>query len=279
MNSLFIAILVCSLSSIHDPVQAGEKYLPNDTTINHVLDGKLNEWPAQKFESDPASEFKYAIDNDKQNLYLVLTIPTLREQMKIMQQGMHLYLDPKGKKKEGKGIEFPVKRDQSAADMLTSYRNQENENTAQETPEQRKTAMRAMRAEMALTLSSMKVFGFSEDKSEEQGLVMPGSANIAFAWDSTDAMNIEYRIPLSFFAGASPDEKDISVGWKVNGFQFSSGHSGESSGGGGRHGGGGYGGGRHGGGDYGGHGDATSQQGAENMMKDQNVWTKYTFKE
>ena len=36
--------------------------------------------------------------------------------MKIMHQGMDLYIDPKGKKKEGKGIEFPVKRDQSAAE-------------------------------------------------------------------------------------------------------------------------------------------------------------------
>jgi hypothetical protein len=74
---------------------------------------------------------------------------------------------------------------------------------------------------------------------------MRGSANIAFAWDSTDVMNIEYRIPLSFLeASSSLDQKDISIGWKVNGFQFSSNHSGESSTGEGRHGGGGgYGGG------------------------------------
>ena len=198
MKSLLIAVLLHSLYLPH-PVQASEKYLSNDTTINHLLDGKVSEWPAQKFETDPASEFKYAIDNDKQNLYLVLTITSFREQMKIMHQGMNLYIDPKGKKKEGKGIEFPVTRDQSAADMLAAYRNQGNESTVQESPEQRKTAMRAMRAEMALGLNSIKVFGFSEDKSEEQGLVMPGSANVAFAWDSTDAMNIEYEF-LSHFS-------------------------------------------------------------------------------
>ena len=50
--------------------------LLNDTTINHLLDGKVNEWPAQKFETDPVTQLKYAIDNDKQNLYLVLTSPT-----------------------------------------------------------------------------------------------------------------------------------------------------------------------------------------------------------
>ena len=200
----------------------------------------------------------------------MVSIANFREQMKIMRQGMDLYIDPKGKKKEGKGIEFPVKRDQSTTDLIMNYRNQGSENAEQESLEQRNAAMKAMRAEMALGLSSMKVFVFSEDKSEEQGLVMPGSANIAFAWDSTNVMNIEYSIPLSFFGTTSSlDQKDISIGWKVNGFQFSSNRSGESSTGGGRRAGGGH----------GVHGDSNTQQGGENMAKDQSFWTKYIFKE
>lgn len=281
MNFLSIAAVINSFFALHDPItQPEKKYLLNDTSINHSLDGKIDEWPAQKFEIDPATQFKYAIDNDKQNLYLVLSIASFREQMKIMRQGMDLYFDPKEKKKEGKGIEFPVKKDPSAADVVMNYKSQ-NENADQQTPEQRKMAMRTMRAEMALSIGSMKVFGFSEDRSEEQGLKMPGSANIAFAWDSTDVMNIEYRIPLSFFGTpSSSDQKDISIGWKVNGFQFSSTHSGESSPVGGRHGGGGYGGGGHrgySGGSYGSH-ENSNNQGGENMMKDQSFWTKYTFK-
>lgn len=279
MTPFFIAVLIHSLFSFHDPVQPNKNYLPDDTTINHLLDGKVNEWPAEKFETDPGTQLKFAVDNDKQNLYLVLTITNFREQIKIMRQGMDLYIDPKGKKKEGKGIEFPVKRDQSTADLIMNYRSQGNENIDQESPEQRKAAMRTMRAEMALGLSSMKLFGFSEDRSAEQGLAMPGSANIAFAFDSTDVMNIEYKIPLSFFETTSLDQKDISIGWKVNGFQFSSNHSGESSTGEGKH--GGYGGGRHGGGGYGGgysHGSSNTQQSGENTMKDQSLWTKYVFR-
>jgi len=285
MKSFFIAAIVHSLFSFHHPAKADKKYFSNDTTVNHLLDGKINEWPPQKFETDPATQLKYAIDNDKRYVYLALSIPGFREQIKIMRQGMYLYIDPKGKKKEGKRIEFPVKRDQFATDMSLNLRSQGNENTDQESPEQKKAAMRTMRAEMALGISSMKVFGFSEDQSEEQGLIMPGSANIAFAWDSTDVMNIEYRIPLSFFGETSSlDQKDISIGWKVNSFQYSPNHSSESSTGEGRHGGGGYGGeGRHGGGGYGGegynHGNSNAQQGGENMMKEQSVWTRYIFKE
>ena len=285
MNPLLVTVVVHSLFSFHDPA-SGKNLFLEDTAINHALDGKVNEWPAKKFETDPATQFKYAIDNDEQNLYLVLSIANFREQMKIMRQGLNLYFDPKDKKKETKGIKFPVKREQSPGDMLTNYRSQENESVHQENPEQKKAAMKAMRAQMALNITSMKVFGFSEDKSEEQGLIMPGSANIAFAWDSLDAMNIEYRIPLSFFGTAlSLDKNEISIGWKVMGVQFSMHHGGsdESSPGEGRHGGAGYGGGRHGGGSYSGvgyagNGGAGNQQEVQGMPKDVSFWTKYTFK-
>ena len=82
-----------------------------DTTIHHVLDGKTNEWPLQKFETDVRTEIRYAVDNDPQYLYLALVIPNSRTQIRIMRQGMELFLDAKGKKKESKGIEFPVKED------------------------------------------------------------------------------------------------------------------------------------------------------------------------
>jgi hypothetical protein len=49
MKSFFIAAIVHSLISFHHPAQA-DKTFSNDTTINHLLDGKVNEWPAQKFE-------------------------------------------------------------------------------------------------------------------------------------------------------------------------------------------------------------------------------------
>ena len=107
MTCFFIAVVAHSLFSFHDSAQPNKGYLLNDTTINHLLDGKVNEWPAQKFETDTATQFKYATDNDKQNLYLVLTIADFREQMKIMRQGMDLYFGAKDKKKEAKGSSFP----------------------------------------------------------------------------------------------------------------------------------------------------------------------------
>jgi uncharacterized membrane protein YgcG len=284
MKLLFLVAIASSLFSFNNGAFIGRKILSNDTTIKHSLDGKINEWPPQKFEADAATQLKYAVDNDKQNLYLVLNISNSREQMRIMREGMELYIDMKGKKKESHGIEFPVKRDQAANDIMMNFKNDANGNINEQSSEQKKAMMKAMRAEMALNLTSIKVFGFSEDKSEEQGLIMPGSANVAFGWDSSDAMNIEYRIPLSFLENSSSaDQKEISVGWKLNGFQMSSHNSSSEYSGGGRHGGGGYGsGGGHrgnGGGGYGNHEGNSNNQNFESMLKDQIFWTKYILKE
>lgn len=51
----------------------------------------------------------YAVDNDNQALFLAVSIPAKRIQTKVVQEGMHLYVDIKGKKKENRGIEFPVR--------------------------------------------------------------------------------------------------------------------------------------------------------------------------
>jgi uncharacterized membrane protein YgcG len=122
----------------------------------------------------------------------------------------------------------------------------------------------------------MKVFGFAGE-AEEQGLFMPGSANVAFAWDSTDAMCIEYKIPVALFGvSSSLTQKDISIGWKLNGFQRPTKNSSSESSGESRHGHGNGGGKNFGnGGGYGNQGNR-SQQNFED--KDQSFSTKYVFK-
>ena len=252
-----------------------------DTTIHHVLDGKTNEWPLQKFETDVRTEMRYAVDNDPQYLYLALVIPNSRTQIRIMRQGMELFLDAKGKKKESKGIEFPVKEDASREDNFNNFRGRQSESgNTQENSEERKANMRAMRAAMAINLVAMKVFGFSNNGSEEQGLQVEGSANIAFAWDSTDAMNIEYKIPITLLgSGGALQQKELSVGVKLNGIQMRPNNSNVETGAAGSEAGfGGRGGRRNGGGGSYGSGNTATRQDFQNMLNDQIFWTKYVMK-
>ncbi len=115
MKSIFILPAIISLSlSLNNKANADpiiKNVITDSGIINHVLDGSTTEWPDDRFEMDKGTNIKYAVDNNAENLFLALIIPDFRTQMKMMRLGMNLYIDMKGKKKENRGIEFPVKRD------------------------------------------------------------------------------------------------------------------------------------------------------------------------
>jgi hypothetical protein len=187
-----------------------------DTTIiNHKEDGLTNEWPLAKFETDLGTDIKYAADNDGANLYMAMNIANEGIQMKILKMGMNMYIDLKGKKKEGRGITFPIKEEKKAGEVEALNK---EENTEKITPQKKLLDKKVMRSTMALHLVYMKIFGFEGSDSQDQGLTIPGSVNVAFSWDSLDVMHIEYLVPLKMLGDISSfNEKEISIGWKLNG--------------------------------------------------------------
>lgn len=255
----------------------------DSSSINHVLDGSIQEWPVTKFKTDDESKVQYAVDNDGKDLFIALNIPEFRTQVKMMRNGMSLFIDAKGKKKESKGIEFPVKNgntdmnNQNYAANRTSQRN----NNQGPGDQQRKLDIKAMRSLMSLNLAEMKVFGFSDNEPDDQQLLLPGSANIAFSWDTSDVMHIEYLIPLSLLGDTpSLDQKDISIGWKIHAFEIPKRSEGSENvsmdnSQSGR--GGGFGGGGHRSGGYAGGGSRFSQADREKMMQEEKFWTKYVI--
>ena len=139
-----------------------------DTLItNHRVDGKVNEWPTDKFTIDPETAIQYAMDNDGDNLYIAMNIPAQSAQMRIMRRGMNLFIDLKERKKETRGIEFPL---QAEDDVLTD----------EGAP---KTDMRKIRMMMALHMIYLKYFGFTKTEATLQDIKVPGSICTAFAWD------------------------------------------------------------------------------------------------
>jgi hypothetical protein len=95
-----------------------------------------------------------------------------------MQSGINLYIDIKGKKKENTGIEYPVESN----------------------------------------LGSMKLFGFSNSEPAILSIISEGTVNIAFSWDSSNVLHVEYNIPLQLLEEtvSGLNNKKISVGWKLN---------------------------------------------------------------
>ncbi|MBS1608802.1 MAG: hypothetical protein JSS70_08600 [Bacteroidetes bacterium] len=188
--------------------------------IHHKNDGNTAEWPLSKFETDVSTDISYAIDNDKENLYLAMNIPNEGIQMKLEKMGMKLFIDLKGKRKEGRGIAFPVK-DETALTSAKDYNkaagitDEENEKLSHT---EKSVDKRTIHSMIALRLNYMNVFGFEGIDTHDQGLNMPGSINIAFAWDTANVLHIEYIVPLKMLeTRESLNQKDISVGWKING--------------------------------------------------------------
>jgi hypothetical protein len=172
----------------------------NDSVINHVLDGSVREWPLQKFETDKGTEIKYAADNDANNLYLAMLIPKFGTQAKIMRNGMKLYIDLKGKKREAKGVEFPV--------VITQGNFSGGERFSKQ----------AFRTNLSANLLFLKIIGSNDDEQAvKQEISQEGSVNIQYTWDSSEVMSIEYKIPFTIIGDKPLNEKTISFGWKING--------------------------------------------------------------
>ncbi len=198
---LLLLLPVFSFLFMHGPYFESARHYVNDSSfITHVLDGSINEWPEERFTLHNQTTIRYAADNDAHDLFLAVSITSSAVQARIMQAGMSFFIDVRGRKKEFMGIQFPIV----------------NENSP-DLPAGRNPDVTAIRSMMILNLIKLKLFGFSGDVPPYQELMVPGSVNVAYSWDSLKVMHIEYRIPLSILGdAASLDQKNISIGWKIH---------------------------------------------------------------
>ena len=281
MRTILLLLLALSVLSFRNSHHTKKIFSANNDTaiINHVLDGEVGEWPREKFEEDKSTSIKYSVDNDAENLYVAMIIPQFPTQMKMMRQGMELYVDIKGKKKESKGIEFPLKSDPSSFSGGGVSNGMNQSNTQQNSENGQRTFDKAaIRSRYALNLFSLRLIGFTdEEEPPKQGLTLEGSVNIGFSWDSSDVMYVEYKVPLSLLDKSSLNQKNISIGWKLNAMEapqltgVTTGIVSRQSSGPPR--------GRDMSRTAGptGNTNGPSQQDRENFMKEQYIWTKYTI--
>lgn len=246
--------------------------IADTTAAVHVIDGNSNEWKPDKFETDKESQLSYAADHDARYLYVVLKVPDQRMQLKIMRQGMNMYLDKKGKKREGMGIGFPIRQNQPVTNFSRGGR---NGGVPGEQPASQPDP-KAMREMLASTMVLLRTFGFDDQEDNLQPIAQPDKVNISFDWDASEAMVIEYLVPMSFLGKTNDlNGKPLGIGWKINGMQSPEGGgfspsaapAGRPSGGAGNR-----------GGTRTGSGPALELPSfGDARFREQNIWTKYTL--
>lgn len=256
----------------------------SDTSIVHINDGRLTEWNLSKFAIHTDSKIRYAIDNDREYLYIGLQIPDIATQMKMMSTGMSVYIDLKGKKKTNRGIEFPIVQKQSQAGFGAPGGERPARGRGEGAdPATIKMNQIFLRNGMARTrFDAIKLTGFGNDGSQD--LNVPESIQVAYKCDTTEIVEFEYKIPLSMLGEiALLSNKQITIGFKIHAMEMPSdasmgagGVGGGSMGGGSMGGGPPRGGGMPPGGGMGG-GPSSGGMNRDAMMKEQSFWTTYTF--
>lgn len=238
-----ILLVIFSLPLLVFTTSKANDYSFLDTSkILHVIDGNLSEWNQTKFETDKETQINFSFDHDLTNLYLAMKISSNSTQMKMMMLGMVLYLDKKGKKREGTGILFPIKQVGSQVNFAGGGNGNSSVPSKLNPPPDPKV----MRENLAKNMILLKTFGFDDKEDMMQLIDVPGGVIISYDWNDANEMFIEYQVPISYLGKAAElTNKPIGIGWKINGVEVSSGGfqsssrltsrpSGGESGGGGR---------------------------------------------
>ena len=97
-------IISCSASK-----HKGVKKLPGawqSTPV--VIDGSNKDWPSPYPEYDEKAQLGYAVSNDKDNLYITVETGDLATQLKILRNGLTVWIDKTGEKNELTAINYPI---------------------------------------------------------------------------------------------------------------------------------------------------------------------------
>lgn len=276
-----LALAVQLLAANHSSAQNNKNNLQAPPkSIN--IDGNIKEWGDSLRYYNDEKKLNYALANDKDYLYAAIRITERLDQIKVLNAGITLTIDPKGKKKDAFILTFPL----SAPDEKPDPPKPRTDN-AEITQADRDELMR----ERITKLRFIKVVGFKDIDGEMITTSNTYGIKMAINYDADGSLIYEAAIPLSFFhAGSDAFKTEWAFNFKINGFQRPAGggagegdHDGGGFGGGGgrggRGGGGGMGGGRGGrGGGRGGMGGGAGRGqmgGSSEMTKAIDFWERF----
>ncbi|MDB5230384.1 MAG: hypothetical protein JWN76_1189 [Chitinophagaceae bacterium] len=232
--------------------------------VQHEIDGILNEWDTSSFTYDNDTKLSYAVSNDGDYLYVALKAKDKGTQMKLCRMGMSAFVDPKGKKRQSSGLSYPVPFGNPGGDPRGG--------SGGERPTEE-----MFRQRMGSSLLFYKVIGVDGYDDTKTFPVSSGSQGISVmgGWGDKNELVIEYAFPMELLGSLDKlANKEISIGFKVNGAASFTPTSTETSTGSA----GGRGGGSGGRGNRGGGGSGSANVFASSpSASDQYVWAKYTI--
>lgn len=116
--TVIATLLLTSCGSMHHAGKTAEQ-MPGTWQVQPiVIDGDCKDWPSPYPNYDAKSMVAYATSNDEQNLYITMETGDEMTQLKILKQGMSVYIDTTGKKEPGPfTINYPLPNDNDQVDI------------------------------------------------------------------------------------------------------------------------------------------------------------------
>ncbi|SDG89315.1 hypothetical protein SAMN05192573_105216 [Mucilaginibacter gossypii] len=277
----FVLALTAQLLVAHHSSAQSTKNSLQGPPANINIDGSLKDWGDSLRYYNEEKKLNYALANDKDYLYAAIRISDRLDKIKVLNAGITLSIDPKGKKKDSFMLTFPL----AAPDEKPEFARPKDDN-GEITQADRDELMR----ERITKLRYIKVIGFKDIDGDMITTSNTYGIKTAINYDANGDLVYEVAIPLSFFhAGNDAFKNEWAFNFKINGFQRPAGtgggeqDGGSFGGGGGRGGrgamgGGGMGGSRGGRGGRGGMGGGMGRGaagGAGEMSKSIDFWEKY----
>ncbi len=271
----FVLALAAQLLTTHHLSAQGTQNNLQGPPANINIDGDLKDWGDSLRYYNEEKKLNYALANDKDYLYAAIRVSDRLDKMKVLNAGITLSIDPKGKKKDSFMLTFPL----AAPDEKPEFARPKDDN-GEITQVDRDELMR----ERITKLRYIKVVGFKDIEGDMITTSNTYGIKTAINYDANGDLVYEAAIPLSFFhAGNDAFKSEWAFNFKINGFQRPAGpggaeQEGGSFGGGGRGGRGGMGGGRGGRGGRGGMGGGAGRGvagGAGEIAKSVDFWEKY----
>ncbi|MCO4292593.1 hypothetical protein NF867_06950 [Solitalea sp. MAHUQ-68] len=176
-----------------------------------VADGKLDDWgyAIEDENVDRSGRVKYAIANDKENLYVTFRVFDKTTQAKIFLGGMKLVLDTAAEKKPSTVIEFP---------LFVKLKPGEKPKWDFKPGERlgvKDLHLRAKENHKEMILSGF--YAFANGKQALNNNV--SNVSVGFDWDEDDALIYEAVIPFKAFYSSAfkKGKQELSIGVRVQG--------------------------------------------------------------
>lgn len=111
MHRKVLALFILSIlfGSCISKKHAKSKKMPGRWQSTPItIDGSNKDWPSPYPEYDDKAMLGYVVSNDKENLYITVETGDPATQLKILREGLTVWIDKTGEKEEVTAINFPL---------------------------------------------------------------------------------------------------------------------------------------------------------------------------